>query len=172
VFTIGTGIIVKIFKMIIKSRARKKCDKSKLNNKSEFGKAYVLGIDTTENETAIGLAGDSVYEIKTWVSFRNQSKELLPNIDKLLSKNKLKPEQLKWVVVNLGPGSFTGLRVGVTVANTFGFGLNIPVIGKSKLDRGAKTRMEKLLSLKTTQKTFKQVLPEYGRPPRITKPKK
>ena len=134
-------------------------------------KEYVLAIDTTESDTGIGLIGPNVLKIKTWVSIRNQSKELLPNIDKLLKNNKVKSEQLKWIVINLGPGSFTGLRVGISIANAFGYGLNIPVIGKSKLDGTAEQRIESLLKLKTIKKTFKQVLPEYGRPPRITKPK-
>jgi len=134
-------------------------------------KEYILAIDTTESETGIGVAKNTGNEIKTWVSVRNQSKELLPNIDKLLKKNKIKSEQLKWVAVNLGPGSFTGLRVGISVANTFGYGLNIPVIGKANIAGDAKARIESLLKLKTTSKSFKQVLPEYGRPPRITRPK-
>jgi len=140
--------------------------------KKRFKKEYVLGIDTTESDTGIGLVGPKVYEIKTWISIKNQSKELLPNIDKLLKKNKIKPPQLKWVAVNLGPGSFTGLRVGISIANTFGYELNIPIIGKANVVGGAKARIESLLKLKTTGKSFKQVLPEYGRPPRITKPKK
>lgn len=137
-----------------------------------INKKYILAIDTIESETGIGITKNIGNDIKTWISIRNQSKELLPNIDKLLKKNKIKPEQLKWVTVNLGPGSFTGLRVGISVANTFGYGLNIPVIGKSKLGGDIKQRIKSLLKLKTIKKDFKQVLPEYGRAPRITKPKR
>ncbi len=136
-----------------------------------INKKYILAIDTIESETGIGIAKNIGNDIKTWISIRNQSKELLPNIDKLLKKNKIKPEQLKWVAVNLGPGSFTGLRVGISVANTFGYGLNIPVIGKANIAGDVKVRIESLLKLKTTGKLFKQVLPEYGRSPRITQPK-
>ena len=133
-------------------------------------KEYVLAIDTIESDTGIGLIGPNILEIKTWTSIRNQSQELLPNIDKLLKKNKIKPEQLKLIAVNLGPGSFTGLRVGISVANTFGYGLNIPVIGRANIEGDIKIRIKILLGLKTTSKIFKQVLPEYGRGPRITKP--
>ena len=94
----------------------------KLNN--------ILGIDTSHEETVIGLNG----KIMAWRSVRNQSKELLPKIDKLLQAQKIKPAKLKGVVVNTGPGSFTGLRVGVTVANGFGYGLKVPVAGISELD--------------------------------------
>ncbi len=90
----------------------------------------VLGIDTAQAETVIGLNDDVV----NWVSDRNQSKELLPAIDKLIRSQKLTPQKLRGVVVNIGPGSFTGLRVGLTVANGFGYGLKIPLVGMSEFD--------------------------------------
>ncbi|KKW25849.1 MAG: Glycoprotease family protein [candidate division Kazan bacterium GW2011_GWC1_52_13] len=90
----------------------------------------ILGIDTSHEETVIGLNGKLV----VWKSVRNQSKELLPKIDKLLQEQKIKPAKLKGVAVNIGPGSFTGLRVGVTVANGFGYGLKLPVAGISEFD--------------------------------------
>jgi len=135
-------------------------------------KKYILAIDTTTEETGIGLLGESKPKIMTWVSHRNQSKELLPNIDKLLKQEKVKLTELKLVVVNLGPGSFTGLRVGISTANALGYGLNIPVIGKANLIGEVTNRIENLLKLKTQTKQFKQTLPHYGRPPRITFPKK
>lgn len=58
------------------------------------------------------------------------SQVLLPLITKILKKNKLKFKDLKGVEVETGPGSFTGLRVGVSVANALGYSLNIPVNGK------------------------------------------
>lgn len=100
----------------------------------------ILGIDTSHDETVIGLSSPSTTgsgssdKIVAWKSVRNQSKELLPKIDKLLVAQKIKPNKLKGVVVNLGPGSFTGLRVGVTVANGFGYGLKLPVAGLSEFE--------------------------------------
>lgn len=55
------------------------------------------------------------------------SQALLPAIVKTLKKHKLKPKDLSAVEVNQGPGSYTGLRVGVSVANTLGHFLKIPV---------------------------------------------
>jgi len=97
---------------------------------SKMFKGNVLGIDTAESETAIGLND----EVVSWLSVRNQSKKLLPQIAKLIRSQKLTPQKIKGVVVNIGPGSFTGLRVGLTVANGFGYGLKIPVIGMSEFD--------------------------------------
>lgn len=147
-----------------------------------MNKQFILAIDTTEAHTGIGLAatgpkstparrGERVTKIKTWVSQRNQSQELLPKIDQLLKVNQVKPEQLKWVAVNLGPGSFTGLRVGISTANAFGYGLQIPVIGKDNLTGDTKSRIQQLLNLTTRIKKFRQVLPVYGAPPNITRSK-
>lgn len=58
------------------------------------------------------------------------SQVLLPLIKKLLAKEKLDFKDLKKIEVETGPGSFTGLRVGVSVANALGFSLGIPVNGK------------------------------------------
>lgn len=58
------------------------------------------------------------------------SQVLLLLIDKLLKKNKVKLENLGQIEVETGPGSFTGLRVGVTVANALAFALNIPINNK------------------------------------------
>lgn len=58
------------------------------------------------------------------------SQVLLPLITKLLRTTNYDLQTLKGIEVETGPGSFTGLRVGVSVANALGFALNIPVNGK------------------------------------------
>ena len=58
------------------------------------------------------------------------SQVLLPLIEKILKKNKLEFKDLKGIEVETGPGSFTGLKVGVSVANALGYSLGIPVNGK------------------------------------------
>lgn len=58
------------------------------------------------------------------------SQVLLPLIQRLLKKRKLKLSELTSVNINPGPGSFTGLRVGVAVAQSLGFALDLPVNGK------------------------------------------
>lgn len=58
------------------------------------------------------------------------SQILLPLIKKMLKKNNLNYKDLSQIEVETGPGSFTGLKVGVSVANALGFSLGIPVNGK------------------------------------------
>lgn len=58
------------------------------------------------------------------------SQALLPLIKMLLQSENLDFQDLEGIEVETGPGSFTGLRVGVSVANALGFSLGIPVNGK------------------------------------------
>ena len=58
------------------------------------------------------------------------SQVLLPLIEKALTDHGLAHEDIKEIKVATGPGSFTGLRVGVSVANALGMALKIPVNGK------------------------------------------
>lgn len=58
------------------------------------------------------------------------SQVLLPLIEKLLNQNNLEYKDLIGIEVTTGPGSFTGLRVGVSVANALGYSLGIPVNNK------------------------------------------
>ncbi|MCL5795850.1 MAG: tRNA (adenosine(37)-N6)-threonylcarbamoyltransferase complex dimerization subunit type 1 TsaB [Patescibacteria group bacterium] len=88
---------------------------------------YLL-IDTSseKNWLAINDGKNNIQEI-SWSAYKNQSRDLLPKIDLLLKKNELAPRDLKGIGVFRGPGSFTGLRVGISVANALAWSLNIPV---------------------------------------------
>lgn len=91
-------------------------------------------IDTTKaNITTVKLQtrdySDEITEENT-----PKSQTALILIDKLLKRNNIKPADLSEIEVNTGPGSFTGTRVGVAIANALGFGLDITVNGdKSKI---------------------------------------
>ncbi len=86
-----------------------------------------LYIDTSDREKII--VGIDSKKIETKVHERS-SQRLLPFIDEVLEKNKFTVKDITEIEVNTGPGSFTGIRVGVAVANTLGFVLGIPVNGK------------------------------------------
>lgn len=96
-------------------------------------KNFILTIDTTYFEEAeIGLktAEGKFVEKKQFAAGRELSEKLLPEIDRLLKRNNLKPQDLVGIKVNRGPGSFTGTRIGVAVANALAFSLGILVNGK------------------------------------------
>lgn len=91
----------------------------------------ILQIDTKDQKIIrVSLKKDG--KIIKSLSEENEygSQVLLPLIDRILKTENLKYENLDGVEVQTGPGSFTGLRVGVSVANALGFALNIPVNGK------------------------------------------
>jgi len=86
-----------------------------------------LYIDTSNSEKIIVGLDDERIET---AAREDKSQKLLPIIDELLRKQGKKIEDITEIEVNTGPGSFTGLRVGVSVANTLGWVLGIPVNGK------------------------------------------
>lgn len=60
---------------------------------------------------------------------RDQAEKLLPEIGKIMKKNKLSLKDLKGIKVENQGGSFTSLRIGVATANALGYALRIPVVG-------------------------------------------
>lgn len=89
-----------------------------------------LIIDTIEpSKTTIKLQLDTgIYKITEDNTPKSQRTLVL--IDKILKRNKINPTDIDEIEVNTGPGSFTGTRVGVAIANALGFGLDIKVNGK------------------------------------------
>jgi tRNA threonylcarbamoyladenosine biosynthesis protein TsaB len=91
-----------------------------------------LYIDTTNSEEITIKLDGHVYKTK---SKKEKAQRLLPFIIEKLNEENISVEDITEVDVNTGPGSFTGIRVGVAVASTLGWALGIPVNGK-KLANG------------------------------------
>jgi tRNA threonylcarbamoyladenosine biosynthesis protein TsaB len=92
-----------------------------------------LLLDTSSNkEIIVGLIIDGKKDIQTNKIAQNDSQIILQMIDKILKKHLLKPEEICGIKINPGPGSFTGLRIGLAIANAFSFVYKIPVNGKNK----------------------------------------
>ena len=85
-----------------------------------------LYIDTSKSDEIIVALGENKV---TEPARRDKSQKLLTTIDKLLRDENKNPRDLTEIEVNRGPGSFTGLRVGLSVANALGWALGIPVNG-------------------------------------------
>ncbi|MBN1168651.1 tRNA (adenosine(37)-N6)-threonylcarbamoyltransferase complex dimerization subunit type 1 TsaB [Candidatus Woesebacteria bacterium] len=86
-----------------------------------------LFIDTSDRKKIFLKVDDKVFEKE---SKTGSSQNLLEFIDTVLKKENVKLEDLTSIEVETGPGSFTGLRVGVSVAQALGWSLGIPVNGK------------------------------------------
>jgi tRNA threonylcarbamoyladenosine biosynthesis protein TsaB len=101
-----------------------------------------------------------------WESDRLLSSQLLEHLSGLLSRQRLTWDALSGLVVFRGPGSFTGLRIGVTVANAIAYAQDIPIVGATG-DDWVQAGLKRLAAGQTDT----QVVPHYGAPPNITKPK-
>ena len=99
----------------------------------KIGSMKKIIIDTTDKDKiAISLKLDE--KVETSRSKRtNNSQQVLPMIVEILGENKMRVEDLEAIDVDLGPGSFTGIRVGISIANALGEVLKIPVNGKRQL---------------------------------------
>lgn len=95
----------------------------------------VLGIDTSTSQVgvAVGDAGTVRGEVRL-VGRRKHAEQLAPAIQQLCRDTELRLDQLAAIAVGIGPGLFTGLRVGVTTAKTMAQALQIPVVAVPSLD--------------------------------------
>lgn len=100
--------------------------------RARFGIMTKLIIDTTDsNITTVKLDIDGMVD-ELSAERKTSSQQTLILIEKLLKKNDLSPSEIGEISVNTGPGSFTGTRVGVAIANALGFGLDVKINGSSK----------------------------------------
>ncbi len=96
---------------------------------------YSLFISTYSSMLTIGiLKDDKLLQKKEVKSIRSHSTILVPTIEKILSENKIEIKELSLVIVVNGPGSFTGVRLGVTVAKTIAYTLNIKIKTITSID--------------------------------------
>ncbi|MFA5947413.1 MAG: tRNA (adenosine(37)-N6)-threonylcarbamoyltransferase complex dimerization subunit type 1 TsaB [Candidatus Gracilibacteria bacterium] len=91
--------------------------------------SIILAVDTAHSETKIALIKNKDIFETSWKSTNNESEKILPAIEKLLSKNKCSLEDINKVIVIKGPGSFTGLRIGVALCNTISYFNKCDIIG-------------------------------------------
>jgi tRNA threonylcarbamoyladenosine biosynthesis protein TsaB len=94
----------------------------------------ILGIDTSSRFNTIGLInGDQILADFTWES-RDSLQKIILNIDLVLRKGGLTLADVDGLAVGIGPGSWTGVRVGVTVSKILAYATNKPICGVSSLD--------------------------------------
>lgn len=104
---------------------------------------------------------------ESWLAERRLADELLGRIEQLLERAEAGFDDLRGLFVYRGPGSFTGLRIGITVMNTMAYALKVPIVGSEGED-WLKAGFSDLKS----GHDDRLVQPSYGAEARITKPKK
>jgi tRNA threonylcarbamoyl adenosine modification protein YeaZ len=97
-----------------------------------------LAIDSSSSIVGIALSrkGETV-ALLTWQTIQNHTIELTPNLICLLRQARVELDSVGAIIVAKGPGSFNGLRVGISAAKGLAFGLNIPLLGVNTLEAEA-----------------------------------
>ena len=97
-----------------------------------------LVIDTSSNIVNVALSREGeVLALLTWQTIQNHTIEMLPNLICLLQKAKVEIDSIEAIIVAKGPGSFNGLRVGISTAKGLASTLNIPLLGVNTLEAEA-----------------------------------
>ncbi len=103
-----------------------------------WGTVLLLAIDTATRMAGIALYDqDGLHVEEMWRSSANHTVELMPHIVRACEQQGITATTLSSVAVSIGPGSFAGLRVGLSVAKGVALALEIPVIGVPTLDATA-----------------------------------
>ena len=96
---------------------------------------FVLAIDTSHTTLSVALVDDKKTLAEIVESTKNDhSKRLMPAIESLFKQVNRSPKELDLIAVAEGPGSYTGVRIGVTVAKTLAWTLSKPLVGVSSLE--------------------------------------
>lgn len=97
-----------------------------------------LAIDTSTDTASLALVEDNgLLAELTWRCGQNHTTQLLTHLAHLLKQTKSTLQSTSGIIVARGPGSFNGLRVGISIAKGLSFSLRVPIIGISSLEAEA-----------------------------------
>jgi tRNA threonylcarbamoyladenosine biosynthesis protein TsaB len=126
----------------------------------------LIRTDKPEAEVYLFDSNKKLAEVK-WQAYLKLAGTLNTKIEEILNMLSISYDDLDGVAIYKGPGSFTGLRIGMSVANALAYAQNIPIVAraggdwvKQSIDDLQKNRSDKI------------ALPEYGAPARTTTPRK
>lgn len=128
----------------------------------------ILTIRTDKPESEIGLYKDNRrLTYCTWQAHRQLAETIHLKLKDLLDSQNFSWQDVEAIAVYQGPGSFTGLRIGLSVANTLADSLQVPIVS-AKGDNWIPEAIGRLLN----GDNEKIALPDYGAPPKTTRQKK
>lgn len=127
----------------------------------------IILLDTSTPLCKLVLIDDDIQAEAQWQADRTLAKGLLGYLQSQLAAQGKSWRDVSGIGAFKGPGSFTGLRIGLTVLNTAADALAIPIVGAT----GDEWERDAVARLKTGEND-RIVLPEYGSDAHITKPRK
>jgi len=129
-------------------------------------KILVIRTDKPQAELYIYDDDKELAQIK-WPAHLRLAETLNAKIEGILNKSSIFYSDIGGIAIFKGPGSFTGLRIGMSVANALAFAQSIPIVA-----RGGQDWLDQSIKDLRTGQNDKISTPEYGAPARVTKPKK
>lgn len=127
----------------------------------------IIALDTSTMTCRTTLVRDDERINEAWEAGRGLGDGLIGYLRELLVRNGSGWSDVSGIVVMRGPGSFTGLRIGMTVMNTVADTMGIPIVGQEGDDW-----LETGLARLRAGENDRLVMPHYGREANITKPRK
>lgn len=107
-----------------------------------------LAIDTSTDTASLAVVQDGeILAELTWRCGQNHSTQLLPHLSHLLNQTGLSLQSAGCIIVARGPGSYNGLRVGISTAKGLAFSLGIPIVGVGTLEVEAYQHAERGLPI-------------------------
>lgn len=95
---------------------------------------YRILLDSSNRLLAVGLGKDhELIDQTIYEAWQRQSESMIPEIHHLLEKHHVNKEDIEAVVVSIGPGSYTGVRIALTIAKVMSLALSIPIYAISSL---------------------------------------
>lgn len=96
---------------------------------------YRILLDSSFRDLAVGLAKDGhIVDKIAYEAWQRQSETMIPEIAKLLKKHDVKNEEIEAVVVSIGPGSYTGVRISLTIAKVMALAISCKLYTVSSLE--------------------------------------
>lgn len=127
----------------------------------------IILIDTSTSTCYLTLVSGQERTSYEWEAGRTLARDLLGFLRDKLQEQSVTFQDISGIGVMRGPGSFTGLRIGMTVMNTLADSLGVPIVGEQ-----GKNWQEQALGRLELGVNDQIVLPEYGSEAHITKPRK
>lgn len=127
----------------------------------------VLVIDTAAENVLIGLWDQDWTKKTEFVGGRELNALIIAKLQETVSDY----SKITGIIVNAGPGSFTGLRIGLSVANTIAYTQDIPIVGITDPKDTENLIQKGKIMLESASSGFTEgIVPHYGAEPHITKP--
>ncbi|MEI6481072.1 MAG: tRNA (adenosine(37)-N6)-threonylcarbamoyltransferase complex dimerization subunit type 1 TsaB [Candidatus Saccharibacteria bacterium] len=129
---------------------------------------HILTIRTDKPDSEIGLfQDDRKIDYIEWSAHRHLAETIHLKIKAMLDNHDMTIQDVEGIVIYKGPGSFTGLRISISLANALASSLEVPIVGESN-EEWLSAGLKRLVAKENDH----QVIPIYGGDPHITLPRK